>query len=268
MNTVFPLSILQQHQQHQQYHYQQQQQQLIDPSVLQYHYHHQQQSYLSYPFDHNSAAFPLSMLQQHQQFQNEIKKEELFIQQCEQKLLLLAEYKLQQQQQQEQQNHQDQDHVSDNNTDVDTNNDTNDNTNDDTNDNTNNSTEVRRGHRKRRQKQQVRRRRSKRIRHKNHGDYAMTMDVVTARLIELGIVTPEEADSHDFIIRLAEKNDLSATTKEELQQQVLHLCRYGLLARWVLQDDGSRILEIVRCSGIEGHHKDTRIEVIKYQTRI
>ena len=188
------------------------------------------------------------MLQIYQQFQNEINKEELFIQQCEHQLLLLAECELQQHQQ-EQQNHQDQDHVTDNNMDVDTNIDTNDNTNNDTNNNTN---------RKRQQKQQVQRRRSKRIRHKNHGDYAMTMNVVKARLKELGIVTPEEADSHDFIIRLAEKSDLSATTKEELQQQVLHLCRYGLLARWVLQDDGSRILEIVRCSGIEGHHKNTR----------
>ena len=40
--------------------------------------------------------------------------------------------------------------------------------------------------------------------------------------------------------------------------QVVHLCWYSLLARWVLQDDGSQILEIVGCSGIEGHHKDTR----------
>ena len=35
----------------------------------------------------------------------------------------------------------------------------------------------------------VQRCRSKQIRHKNHGDYAMTMDVVKARLKELGIIT-------------------------------------------------------------------------------
>mmetsp|Transcript_4516 Transcript_4516/g.5165 ORF Transcript_4516/g.5165 Transcript_4516/m.5165 type:complete len:185 (+) Transcript_4516:376-930(+) len=162
-----------------------------------------------------NTDFPLSTLQQHQ------------LHQQQQQLVLSSVL---------QQNHQDQDHVTDDNTDVDTNNDTNDNINDDTNDNTNNSTEVQGGYRKRRQNQHVRRRRSKRIRRKNHGEYVMNMDVVKARLKELGIVTPEETDSHDFNIRLAEKSDLSATTKEELQQQVLHLCRYGLLARWVMND--------------------------------
>ena len=54
-----------------------------------------------------------------------------------------------------------------------------------------------------------------------------------------------------------ETSDWSATTKKELQQQVLHLCRYGLLARWVLQNNGCRKLVIVRCSGVEGHHRDT-----------
>ena len=107
---------------------------------------------------------------------------------------------------------------------------------------------------KRRKKQQ--RRRSKRIRQKN-GDYAMTMDVVTAYLIERGIITQEQADSPDFSIRFSEKSDWCATTKKELQQQLLYLCQYGLLARWVLQEDGSRKLVIVRCSGVEGHHKDT-----------
>jgi len=31
-----------------------------------------------------------------------------------------------------------------------------------------------------------------------------------------------------------------------------------VLGRWVLQDDGTRVLELVRCSEIEGHHIESR----------
>ena len=88
---------------------------------------------------------------------------------------------------------------------------------------------------------------------------AMEMKDVIKRMLELDLVTPTQVALPGFSIRLAEKSDLSASTKKELQQQVLRLCQHGLLARWVLQDeDDSRVLEIVRCSGIEGHHKTTR----------
>ena len=90
-------------------------------------------------------------------------------------------------------------------------------------------------------------------------DTAMNMeDDVVPRLLELGIVTPAQVGLRGFSVRLAVENDLSARTKKELQQQNLHLCEHYMLARWVLQGDGSRILEIVRCSGIEGHHIDSR----------
>ena len=86
-------------------------------------------------------------------------------------------------------------------------------------------------------------------------DTAMEMSDIKTRLVEIGTVTPTQVALRGFSIRLAEKSDLSASTKKELQKQVLHLCQHGLLARWVLQDDGeSRVLQIVRCSGIEGHH--------------
>ena len=87
---------------------------------------------------------------------------------------------------------------------------------------------------------------------------AMTTDEVKLRLKELEEITAEQFNSSDLNIRFAEENDFSARTKEELQQQLLNQSKRGVLGRWVLQDDGSRVLELVRCSGIEGHHKDTR----------
>ena len=194
------------------------------------------------------------MLQQHQQFQNEMEKEELIIQYCDEQLRVYAERKLQQQQQNHQDNEKERNTTNDS-----THNDTSDDMDDETDDvtdvETNKDIKIQRGNR-RKQRKVVSRRRSKRIRHKN-GDYAMTMDIVKAHLIERGIITQEQADLPNFSIRFTEKSDWSATTKKELQQQVLHLCRYGLLASWVLQDNGSRKLEIVRCSGVEGHHRDT-----------
>ena len=90
-------------------------------------------------------------------------------------------------------------------------------------------------------------------------DTAMEMtDVITPRMLELGIVTPSQVALPGFSVGLAKKSDLSASTRKELQEQVLHFCHYGLLARWVLQNNGSRVLEIVRCSGIEGHHPDSK----------
>ena len=86
----------------------------------------------------------------------------------------------------------------------------------------------------------------------------MTTDEVKERLFELKMITAEQFASSDLTIRFAQESDWSARSKNELQQQVLHQCRYGMLARWVLQDDGSRMLEIVRCSGIEGHHIESR----------
>ena len=87
---------------------------------------------------------------------------------------------------------------------------------------------------------------------------AMTTDEVRLRLKEVDEITPEQFNSPDLTIRVAEETDFSARTKGELQQQILHQSKHGVLGRWVLQDDGSRVLELVRCSGIEGHHKDTR----------
>ena len=87
---------------------------------------------------------------------------------------------------------------------------------------------------------------------------AMTTDEVRLRLQELDEITAEQFNSADLNIRFAEDSDFSASTKEELQQQINYHSKHGVLVRWVLQDDGSRVLELVRCSGIEGHHKDTR----------
>jgi hypothetical protein len=95
-------------------------------------------------------------------------------------------------------------------------------------------------------------------------DTAMEMSDVKTRLVEIGIVTPTQVAVRGFSVRLAEKSDLSASTKKDLQQQTLRLCKYGLLARWVLQDgdddddDDNRVLQIIRCSGIEGHHPSSR----------
>ena len=86
----------------------------------------------------------------------------------------------------------------------------------------------------------------------------MTTDQIKLRLKELKLITAEQFASSDLTIRFAEESNWSARSKDELQQQVLHQCRYGMLARWVLQDDGSRLLEIVRCSEIEGHHIESR----------
>ena len=95
-------------------------------------------------------------------------------------------------------------------------------------------------------------------------DTAMEMSNVITRMLEIGIVTPTQVAVRGFSVRLAEKSDLSASTKKDLQQQTLRLCKYGLLARWVLQDgdddddDDNRVLQIIRCSGIEGHHPSSR----------
>ena len=95
-------------------------------------------------------------------------------------------------------------------------------------------------------------------------DTAMEMSDVKTRLVEIGIVTPTQVAVRGFSVRLAEKSDLSASTKKDLQQQTLRLCKYGLLARWVLQDgdddddDDNRVLQIIRCSGIEGHHPSSK----------
>ena len=86
----------------------------------------------------------------------------------------------------------------------------------------------------------------------------MTTDQIKLRLKELKLITAEQFASSDLTIRFAEESNWSARSKDELQQQVLHQCRYSMLARWVLQDDSSRMLEIVRCSGIEGHHIESR----------
>ena len=95
-------------------------------------------------------------------------------------------------------------------------------------------------------------------------DTAMEMSNVITRMLEIGIVTPTQVAVRGFSVRLAEKSDLSASTKKDLQQQTLRLCKYGLLARWVLQDgdddddDDNRVLQIIRCSGIEGHHPSSK----------
>ena len=86
---------------------------------------------------------------------------------------------------------------------------------------------------------------------------AMNMEDVKARLKELGMVTATQV-ALGFSVRLAKESDWSARTPEELQQQLLHQCEHSMLGRWVLHNDGSRILEIVRCNGIEGHHKNAR----------
>ena len=87
---------------------------------------------------------------------------------------------------------------------------------------------------------------------------AMTTDEVRVRLKELQVITAEQFNSPDLNIRFAEENDFSARTKKELQQQLLNQSKHGVLVHWVLQDDGSRLLELVRRSEIEGRHKETR----------
>lgn len=269
INSVFSLSISP---------YQEQQQQFVLPPVLQYHYQQQQQHpYLSYLVDHNDASF--SLLQQYRQQEIEKAKLEMFIQQCEIEKAELEMF-IQQCDQQllfhsimndgmdddyfDEEEDEDEDEDEDENEDNDSyvneagvddefevedeieeeferSHDDDDDDDDDNN-------------KRRRESQPTRvvRRRSKRIRLykqssvKFKAGAAMTTDQVKLRLKELKLITAEQFASSDLNIRFAEESDWSARSKNELQQQVLHQCRYSI------------ILEIVRCSGIEGHHIESR----------
>ena len=99
------------------------------------------------------------MLQQHQQFQNEMEKEELIIQYCDEQLRVYAERKLQQQQQNHQDNEKERNTTNDS-----THNDTSDDMDDETDDvtdvETNKDIKIQRGNR-RKQRKVVSRRRSK-----------------------------------------------------------------------------------------------------------